>query len=119
LTRESIPVQNPSRFVAVLLMWSACHLLTGCLTPQNTRFPEPFPRNVRSEALSYRFHDPFPDDSIGPNTFSRPPSYQKQRDPARRAEENRILRGYNLEQAPTGSLPPKTAWDYPQAVQTN
>jgi len=119
LTRESIPVQNPCRFIVVLLMWSACHLLTGCLTPQNTRFPQPFPRNLRSEELSYRFHDPFPDDSIGPGTFTRPPSYMKQRHPARRAEENRILRGYNLEQAPTGSLPPKTAWDYPDAVQTN
>lgn len=119
LTRESVPVQNSCRFVAIFLMWSACLLLTGCLTPQNTRFPEPWPRDLRSEALSYRFHDPFPDESIGPGTASRPPSYQKQRDPARRAEENRILRGYNLERAPTGSLPPKTAWDYPDAVQAN
>jgi len=97
---------------------AACLMLAGCLTPQNTRFPQLFPGDMRREALSFRYHDPFPDDSIGPATSSRPPSYIKQRDPARRAEENRILRGYNLEAAPTGSLPPKTAWDYPDAVQS-
>ncbi len=112
-------MQNRRLGAIVLLIWPACHLLTGCLTPQNTHFPEPIPRrSVRAEELSYRFHDPFPDQSIGPETFTRPPSYSKQRDPARRAEENRILRGYNLESAPTGSLPPKTAWDFPDAVQS-
>jgi hypothetical protein len=102
----------------VLLMSAACPLLTGCLTPQNTRFPQLYPGNIQREEVAIRFHDPFPDDSIGPSTASRPPSYLKQRDPARRAEENRILRGYNLEMAPTGSLPPKTAREYPDAVQT-
>lgn len=97
------------------LLWS---LGSGCVTPTNTRFPQPFIYNQRAEALSYRYHDPFPDSSIGPGTGIRPPSFQTQRDPARRAAENRMLRGYNLEGAPSGSLPPKTSWDYPEAVQT-
>lgn len=90
----------------------------GCISPLNTRFPQPFITNQRAEALSYRYHDPFPDASIGPGEGIRPPSFETQRDPARRAAENRMLRGYNLNQAPTGSLPPKTSWDYPEDVQT-
>ncbi|GEM_PF-741968 len=95
----------------------AC-LASGCVSPLNTRFPQPFIYNQKAEAVSYQYHDPFPDENIGPGVGTRPPSFQTQRDPARRAAENRLLRGYNLEGAPTGSLPPKTSWDYPEAVQT-
>jgi hypothetical protein len=93
-------------------------LISGCISPLNTRFPQPFIYNQKAEAVSYQYHDPFPDETIGPGVGTRPPSFQNQRDPARRAAENRMLRGYNLEGAPTGSLPPKTSWDYPDSVQT-
>ena len=118
---------TPSRMIPVkfsriqclfLLAGTAGLFQTGCVSPLNTRFPQPFIFDQRAEALSYRFHDPFPDSSIGPGIGIRPPSFKTQRDPARRAAENRMLRGYNVQQAPTGSLPPKTSWDYPDSVQT-
>lgn len=91
--------------------------LTGCLDPRFTRFPEPFPTDPRMEAMSYRFHDPFPDTSSGPNTYSRPPSFMQQRDPARRSAENRLLQG--LKQTPhlATPAPPRAATAYPDAVK--
>lgn len=68
--------------------------------------------------MSIRFHDPFPDNTIGPEVTGRPRSFMIQRTLERRAAENRMLRGYNLQQAPAGPVPPRTSYDYPQAVET-
>lgn len=100
-----------------LLLACPLLLLVGCWSPLNTRFPQPYVTDPRAEGMSYRFHDPFPDNSIGPETATRPPSYMDQRSLERRAAENRMLRGYNLEGAPAGPAPPRTSYDYPQAVQ--
>ena len=92
--------------------------LTGCLDPRFVRFPEPFPIDTRMEAMSYRFHDPFPDTSAGPNTYSRPPSYQQQRAPARRSSENRLLLGLKQRPGMAAPTPPRAANAYPLSVQT-
>lgn len=100
--------------IGLLLSQSA-----GCISPLYTQFPQPFPRDLRAEGQSYRFHDPFPSADMGPDTASRPPGYSQPRTQERTAAENRLLRGYNLQMAPTGPLPPRTSWDYPDAVQTH
>lgn len=101
-----------------LLLIAALASFAGCVNPMNTQFPQPFPTNLQAEELSYRFHDPFPDNDIGPSTATRPPSYMQQRSVDRRAAENRMLRGYNLQQAPVSAVPPRAAYEYPDAVQT-
>ena len=92
--------------------------ISGCVNPLNTQFPQPFPTSMQAEELSYRFHDPFPDNDIGPQTMTRPPSYMDQRSQERRAAENRMLRGYNLQEAPVSAVPPRAAYQYPESVQT-
>lgn len=121
--RKTFILSGPG-MIAPLWMRSALGIaviaiLPGCITPANTQFPQPFPRNLRAEAQSVRIYDPFPDNSLGPDTNTRPPSFLNQRDPARRAAENRLLRGYNVGQTPAASsTPPRSSYDYPAAVQT-
>ena len=49
----------------------------GC---QETRFLSWRPRDPRAEVLSYEVdHDPFPDESMGPKTYSRPRAFDEPR----------------------------------------
>ena len=46
----------------------------GC---QETRFLSWRPRNPRAEVVTYELaHDPFPDETIGPKTYSRPRAFE-------------------------------------------
>ena len=76
---------------AILFLNASCLLLTGCLTPFNTRMPDLFPRHPRVEKRAYEFHDPCPDSSVGPETDQRPPGFNIQRTEPRRAWELKSL----------------------------
>ncbi|MDA1161762.1 MAG: hypothetical protein O3B13_01540 [Planctomycetota bacterium] len=68
--------------------------VSGCLL--DTRFvkmPELMPRHPALEHRAAEYHDPFPDESIGPSTGTRPLGYTQQRPEARRAAD---LRGIHL-----------------------
>ena len=67
---------------------------SGCLF--DTRFvkmPELMPRHPATEHRAAEYHDPYPDESIGPSTGSRPLGFKRQRAEARRAAD---LRGVHL-----------------------
>ena len=79
---------------------------SGCLL--DTRFvkmPELMPRHPAAEHRAAEYHDPYPDESIGPSTSSRPPGFTRQRAEARRAAD---LRGVHLLD-PGDLLPPTSA----------
>ena len=86
---------SPHRFIrttalALLLVASGA----GCLF--DTRFvkmPELLPRHPATEHRAAEYHDPFPDESIGPSTGNRPLGFKRQRTGTRRAAE---LRGIHL-----------------------
>lgn len=56
-------------------------LAVGC---QETRYVSCVPRRPDVEAASYKFNDPFPDDTIGPKTFSRPRDFDVPRTDTRK-----------------------------------
>jgi hypothetical protein len=83
---------------------------SGCLL--DTRFvkmPELMPRHPATEHRAAEYHDPFPDESIGPSTGSRPLGFKRQRAEARRAAD---LRGVHLldpgDRLPSTSAAPDT-----------
>ena len=68
--------------------------VSGCLL--DTRFvqmPQLMPRHPATEHRAAEYHDPYPDESIGPSTGNRPPGFTRQRAEARRAAD---LRGIHL-----------------------
>ena len=77
--------------------------ITGCLNPQNTRFPSWYSQFPAAENAAYSRQDPFPDPDIGPSTDSSPRGYERPRSTARQAAEQRLLQG-----VPVGpeSVPP-------------
>lgn len=66
-------------------------LLAGsCLGCQETRFLTCQPRDPRVETKTYELvHDPFADESLGPDTFSRPRDFQQPRTEERKDLEVR------------------------------
>ena len=79
---------------------------SGCLL--DTRFvqmPQLMPRHPATEHRAAEYHDPYPDESIGPSTGSRPLGFQRQRSEARRAAD---LRGVHMLD-PGDFLPPTSA----------
>lgn len=80
--------------------------VSGCLF--DTRFvqmPQLMPRHPATEQRAAEYHDPFPDESIGPSTGNRPPGFKRQRAEPRRAAE---LRGIHLLD-PGDRLPPTSS----------
>jgi hypothetical protein len=71
----------------------------GGLGCQETRFLSCRTREPRVEARSYDLHDPFPDETIGPETFTRPRAFQEPRTEERKSFDLRNI------QASTGNLP--------------
>ncbi len=86
-------------------------ILCGCLNPATTRFPTISTPPAAVEAQSYRIHDPFPDEEMGPSTMTRPRAFDQPRAEQRKILESRALLG--LDQAP---LPPNS-FNYPNAVR--
>ena len=77
--------------------------ITGCLNPQNTRFPSWCSQFPAAENAAYSRQHPFSDPDIGPSTDSSPRGYERPRSTARQAAEQRLLQG-----VPVGpeSVPP-------------
>ena len=67
--------------------------------------PQLMPRHPAAEQRAAEYHDPFPDESIGPSTGNRPRGFTRQRTEPRRAAE---LRGIHLLD-PSDRLPPTSA----------
>jgi hypothetical protein len=90
------------RWMTLILVLAGSGL--GC---QETRFLSCRTRDPRVEARSYDLHDPFPDESIGPETFSRPRAFEEPRTDERKTFELRNL------QASRGVISPAHAayWD--------
>lgn len=74
----------------------------GC---QETRFLSCRVREPSVETRSYDLHDPFPDEDIGPKTFTRPRTFQVPRSDTRKSFDLRNL------QASKGVTPPQMLWD--------
>lgn len=66
-------------------------ILTGCQNAPETRFLGCIPRPPLQEARSYDLHDPFPDEHLGPNTFTRPRQFITPRTEQRKTNDLRYL----------------------------
>lgn len=94
------------RSIAVFLIL----FLIGCGTPE-TRYLTCIPRPPSVESQSYDLHDPFPDESAGPNTFTRPRTFMQPRTDTRKNLDQRLLKAaYGF---PTSKY---TTWGPPQTV---
>ncbi len=78
------------RFSAFMIA-AVCSLLTGCAADPYLKTPTLAPRSAAAERASAAYHDPFPDDQMGPKTFSRPRDFQAPRTTTRQAAELRQL----------------------------
>lgn len=87
--------------------------MPGC-NPMTTRYPTPPLGNSLAERRAFERHDPYPLEDLGPDTFTRPRAYIEPRDEARRAAEQRMLRGMSLEALPPV---PATGNTYPNALR--
>jgi hypothetical protein len=87
--------------------------LAGCPTPDNTRFPTLAPRPPAIERQSYQRHDPYPNENLGPETFTRPREFREQREEPRRVREGQPLPGVFV---PETIGPPATGAQYRDAV---
>ena len=75
----------------------------GCINPRTTELPTLRPsRPPAAERRSLERFDPFPDPTLGPETETRPESFQRGREPQRRAQENQHFQGA----APAGPVAP-------------
>jgi hypothetical protein len=63
------------------------------------------------EKQSYRIHDPFPDEDLGPDTMTRPRGFVEPRSEPRKILESRSLLGLDAVPAPSNSF------NYPDAVR--
>lgn len=93
--------------LTLMLVLAASSL--GCM---ETRFLSCQTRDPRVESRSYDLHDPFPDESIGPETFSRPRTFQEPRSDNRKTFDLRNL------QASRGVTPPVQAYWDPAGVNS-
>jgi hypothetical protein len=85
--------------------------LSGCVNPINTRLPTFNTPPPVVEKESYRIHDPFPDEELGPDTMTRPRGFVEPRAEPRKTLESRALLG--LDAVP---LPPNS-FNYPDTVR--
>ena len=79
----------------------------GC---QETRFLSCRARDPGVESRSFDVHDPFPDDKMGPETFSRPSTFQEPRTDDRKSFDIRNL------QAARGIIPSTQAYWDPRGI---
>ncbi len=76
---------------SVLMIGASCALLSGCMTDPYLKWPSIAPRSASAERRAAEYHDPFPDDQMGPKTFSRPRDFQAPRTTTRQSAELRSL----------------------------
>lgn len=75
---------------------------TGCVNPGRTQLPTVAPGPPAAERRSLERFDPYPDRTLGPETFTRPSEFRQGRAPQRQAAENRLLQGTPTPAAPPG-----------------
>lgn len=63
----------------------------GCVGPEETQFLSLYERNPTVEARSYDWHDPFPDERVGPDTATRPLAFNEPRSDTRKNLDLRFL----------------------------
>lgn len=67
----------------------------GCVGPAETQFLSCVPRRPDIEARSYDWHDPFPEESIGPDTATRPRSFVEPRSDTRKLFDLRFFEAHH------------------------
>ena len=91
-------------------LFSLMMFLVGCGLPE-TRYLTCIPRPPAIEAQSYDLHDPFPDEDLGPATYTRPRGFMQPRTESRKNLDQRLLKAkYGF---PTSKY---TTWDQPRTV---
>ncbi len=86
----------------------------GCIGPQETRLLNCGTRDLNVEARSYDSHDPFADESSGPDTFSRPRTFVEPRSDSRKALNMRQLEAmYPNTRGPVFARGPQPLWRLP------
>lgn len=73
----------------------------GCIGPEETRFLSLYQRDPDVESRAYDYHDPFPDESAGPETFTRPRTFSDPRTDTRKNIDLRFLQAMH----PTAGQP--------------
>jgi hypothetical protein len=93
---------------------AGCLLLaTGCVSPQNTRFPTlGWNRDSSSERQSYTYHNPLPDPNLA-KEIERPRGFENQRAEPRLTQERSAITNEILGN-PGGSNP--AASRYPSSI---
>lgn len=82
-----------TRAVHISAFGCAFAALAGCLNPGTTRLPTLATGHPAVERRSFEHFDPYADDKLGPETNTRPPSFENGRDPQRKAIEGQLLQG--------------------------
>jgi hypothetical protein len=67
----------------------------GCIGPAETQFLSCYPRRPDVEARSYDWHDPFPEERIGPDTATRPRSFVEPRSDSRKQFDLRFFEAHH------------------------
>jgi len=101
----------------VLLSVTSLIVLSGCITPLNTRMPSFLPRHPRVEKHAYEFHDPFPDTLTGPETNQRPWGFGIQRTEPRHAADLKALRASQPGRVEPSRQPESLGSRYPNVVR--
>jgi|JI6StandDraft_1071083.scaffolds.fasta_scaffold401079_1 hypothetical protein len=106
------------RWSAVML-FVASSCLTGCITPHTTHFPSLSFMPPEYERREAQIHDPYADNKIGPETFTRPLNFQQR--PEQLQAKDRYFAALKRMQsgAPfpaTSTQPRTTGKQYPEAV---
>lgn len=91
----------------------------GCISPRDTQFLSWYARPVNVEARAFEYHDPFPDESAGPDTATRPHAYREPRSDTRKELELRVLQAYHPTSGGTQfARGPQPLWRLPVANAT-
>ncbi len=81
-----------TRAVYISAFGCAFAALAGCHS-QTTRLPTLATDHPAVERRSFEHFDPYADDKLGPETNTRPPSFENGREPQRKAIEGQLMRG--------------------------
>lgn len=65
--------------------------LSGCVGPEETRYLSCVPRPPEIETRAYDWHDPFPDETAGPDTITRPRAFLEPRTDTRKTFDLRFF----------------------------
>lgn len=89
----------------LLMIGACCGGLAGCAADPYLKTPTLQARSPAAERRAAEYHDPFPDDEMGPKTFSRPRDFHMPRTTTRQSAELRSLHMLGPDEA---LAPPKS-----------